>query len=142
MRKGHISLFLCDFAYIMTFLCFQGEPSGFIGKHRISGGLRRRLEVQGSPGHQEQGNKRKTGKARPCAQEQQSSATQENGMATPCLVARSCHHARVAVGPTHGRASGGAGAVKLFLRFFFSGDMLHSGFSWLFPLALGLERRT
>ena len=39
---------------------------GFVRKGSISGGFRRRGEVQGSPGHQEQGNKRKTGKARPC----------------------------------------------------------------------------
>jgi len=56
MRKGHISLILCDFAYIMTFLCFQGEPSGFTSKNSILGGLRRKVEVRGSLGHQEQGN--------------------------------------------------------------------------------------
>jgi len=50
----------------MTFLCFQEKPSGFVRKGRISGGFKRRVEVQGSSGHQEQGNKRKTGKARPC----------------------------------------------------------------------------
>jgi len=55
MRKTHISLLLCDFAYIMTFLCFQGEPSGFISKDRILGGLSIRVEVRGSLGHQEQG---------------------------------------------------------------------------------------
>jgi len=60
MRKGHISLLLCDFAYSTTFPCFQGEHSGFISKDSILGGLRRRVEVRGSPGYQEQGN---TGKA-------------------------------------------------------------------------------
>ena len=59
MRKGRISLILCDFAYIMTFLYFQGEPSGFISKDSILGGLRRRVEVRGSPEHQKQGNTRK-----------------------------------------------------------------------------------
>ena len=61
MRKGHISLLLCDFAYIATFLCFQEEPSRFTSKDSILGGLRRRVEVRGSPEHQEQGNTRKTG---------------------------------------------------------------------------------
>jgi len=62
MRKGHISLFLCDFAYIMTFLCFQGEPSGFINKDRILGGLSIRVEVRESSGNKEQGKARKRAK--------------------------------------------------------------------------------
>jgi len=61
-----MSLLLCDFAYITTFLCFQGEPSVFISKVSILGGLRRRVEVRGSLGHQEQGKTRKRGKARAC----------------------------------------------------------------------------
>ena len=64
MRKGHISLLLCNFASISTFLCFQGEPSGFISKDSILRGLRRRVEVRGSLGHQEQGKTRKQAKAR------------------------------------------------------------------------------
>jgi len=65
MRKGHISLLLRDFSYIMTFLRFQGEPSGFTSKDRILGGLRRRVEVQGSQEHQnKQGEARKRAKAR------------------------------------------------------------------------------
>jgi len=66
MRKGHISLILCDFAYIMNFLRFQGEPSGFTRKNSILGGLRRKLEIRGSPGHQETRHCAKTGDARPC----------------------------------------------------------------------------
>jgi len=50
----------------MTFLCFQGEPSASISKVSILGGLRRRVEVRGSPGHQEQGKTRKRGNARAC----------------------------------------------------------------------------
>ena len=50
----------------MTYLYFQGEPSGFISKDSILGEFRRSVEVRGSPGHPEQGNKCKTGKARPC----------------------------------------------------------------------------
>ena len=65
MRKGHISLLLRDFSYIMTFLRFQGEPSGFTSKDRILGGLRRRVEVQGSQELQnKQGEARKRAKAR------------------------------------------------------------------------------
>jgi len=45
----------------MTYLCFQEEPSGFISKDSISEELRRRIEVRGSSGHQEQDNMRKTG---------------------------------------------------------------------------------
>jgi len=62
MRKGHISLLLCDFAYIMSFLCFQGEPSGFISKDRILGGLSIRVEVRESSWHQEQDKARKRAK--------------------------------------------------------------------------------
>jgi len=61
MRKGYISPLRCDFAYITTYLCFQEEPSGFISKDSILEGLRRGIEVRGSPGHQEQGNTRKIG---------------------------------------------------------------------------------
>jgi len=53
----------------MTFLCFQEKPSDFVKKGSILEGFRGKVEVQGSPGHQEQGNKRKIGKARPCAEE-------------------------------------------------------------------------
>ena len=66
MRKGHISLLLCDFAYIMTFLRFQREPSDFTSKYGILGGSRRRAEVRGSPRHQEQAGALKIGNARPC----------------------------------------------------------------------------
>jgi len=98
MRKGHISLLLCDFAYITTFLCFQGETSGFISKDSILGGLRRRVEVRGSPEHQKQGEARKWAKARtgvkahvraPMTQHDQ--AGQPCGMAWPCWVAWPCH---------------------------------------------------
>jgi len=64
MRKGHISLLLCDFAYITTYLYFEEEPSGIVRKGSILRGFRRSAEVQGSPGHQEQDNTRRTGKAR------------------------------------------------------------------------------
>jgi len=36
----------------MTYLCFQGEPSGLISKDSILGEFRRSVEVRGSPGHQ------------------------------------------------------------------------------------------
>jgi len=50
----------------MNFLCFQEKYSSFARKGSISGGFRRRVEVQRNPGHQEQGTKRQIGKARPC----------------------------------------------------------------------------
>ena len=46
----------------MTFLCFQGEPSGFTSKNSILGGFRRKVEVRGSLGHKKQGNTRKRAK--------------------------------------------------------------------------------
>ena len=105
MRKGHISLLYAIFAYIMTFLRFQGETSGFTSKNSILGGLRRKVEVRGRPGHQEQGRTRETGDARPCIKahgrapkEKNNAGHQRSGTATPCLVARPCHHARPCVG--------------------------------------------
>jgi len=123
MRKGHISLLLCDFAYITIFLCFQGEPSGFISKVSILGRLRRRVEVRGSAGHQEQGKARETGEARTgikvhdCAPTHLARpAGQQYGTGWLCLVARPCHV---------------CGAVGFIVsRFFFSGSF-HSAF---FPL--------
>ena len=147
MRKGHFSLLLYDFAYIMTFLRFQGEPSGFTSKNSILGGLRRKVEVRGRPGHQEQGRTRETGDVRPCIKahgrapkEKNNAGHQRSGTATPCLVARPCHHARVAVRPTHGRAWGGAARLNRFLRFFF-GTLSFRLFFLVFPLCSRVRER-
>ena len=134
MRNGHISLPLCDFAYITTFLCFQGEPSGFISKDSILGGLRRIIEVRGNLGTKNKAERTKQEGARPCAQEPPASATQKNGTATPC------HCARVAVRPTHGHAWGCAPQIKFFSRFFFGG-IFHSAFFFAFPLTFRVWER-
>ena len=149
MRKGHISLLLCDFTYITTFLCLQGEPSGFISKDSILGRLRRRVEVRGRPRHQEQGNTRRTGEARasdrcarPCTPGKITQAGQRTGTTKPCQATRPCCLARSGrVGwhfraMVHGHASGGAPLVMLFRDFFVSGAF-HSTLFLFFPLALG-----
>jgi len=89
MRKGHISLLLRDFSYIMTFLRFQGEPSGFTSKDRILGGLRRRVEVQGSQEHQnKQGEARKRAEARTGVENTARQAAQQCGTAVPSVQRR------------------------------------------------------
>ena len=132
------------FCLYMTYPYFQGEPSGFISKGSILGEFRRSIDVRGSPGHQGQGNTHKTSKARACnkarhdrASSEIELATQKSGMATPCLVARPCHHAQVAVRPTHGRAWGCVARLNSF-RDGSSGHSFSRRFFFLaFPLALG-----
>ena len=129
MRKGYISLLWCSFAYITTYLCFQEELSGFISTDSISEGLRRRIEVRGSLGHQEQGNTHKTG-ARPCT----------NGAARPSWPekwhSRAGWHDRATV---HGRAKGGDAGISCF-RDFFNGSFSFRTFSFLSSCFRVLER--
>ena len=140
MRKGHISLLYAIFAYIMTFLRFQGEPSGFTSKNSILGGLRRKVEVRGRPGHQEQGRTRETEDTRPCIKahgrapgEHLTPTNQKGGTATPCLVARPCAP-RTAV---RGVAPAG---LCFAIRFFF-GAFFHSAFFLAFALVFRVRER-
>ena len=116
MRKRHINLLLCDFAYIMTFQCFQGEHSGFISKAGILGGLRRRVEVRGYSRYQEQGETRKRAKTRMGVKahdraptHQARPAGQQYGTGWPCHLARPCQVGRP--------------QVLLFRNFFCSGHL-------------------
>ena len=134
MRKGYISLLWCSFAYGTTFLCLQEKPSGFVRKGSISGGFRRRVEVQGSSGHQEQDNTHKTGKARVCIKahgyapkSQAAQAGQKIGTAWPCWVARLWALARSGHAAWHRRARWCWCGVKLFRDLFRSSFfILHS----------------
>jgi len=143
MRKGHISLLLCDFAYIMTFLRFQGELSDFTSKFGILGGSRRKVEVRGSPRHQEQAGALKIGNARPCIKAHgrapkspQSSATRET--ARPH---RAWWHDRAT---THGWPCAPRTTVRgvvprdfIFRDPFFSGHLFIPFFFLIFALVLG-----
>ena len=110
MRKGHISLLLYDFAYITNFLCFQREPSGFISKDSILEGLRRRVEVRGSPGHQEQDNTRKADQGTAVHPQTSTTSRPEKW---------------------HDRAMGGATWVMLFRDFLFRESFSFRTFSFL-----------
>ena len=147
MRKGHISLLYAIFAYIMNFLRFQGEPSGFTRKIAFWEDWEEKLEVRGSPEHQETRQCAKTGDARPCIKSHgraprktKSAGHQRSGTATPFLVARPCHQARVAVRPTHGRAWGVPARLSDFFRDF--SWIFHSVFFFLvFPLCSRVRER-
>ena len=54
------------FCLYYEFSALSGRTFGFHKKNSILGGLRRKLEVRGSPGHQETRQCAKTGDARPC----------------------------------------------------------------------------
>ena len=134
MRKGHISLLLCDFAYIMTFLRFQGEPSDFTSKYGILGGSWRRVEVRGSPKHQEQAGALKIGNARPCAKRTKSAGHQRSGTAVPPRTGGRAPHAR----PCMGRCR----AHKWLFAISFGDTFFHSAFFFLvFPLAFRVRER-
>jgi len=105
------------------------------------GGLKRRIEVRGSPGHQEQGKTRKRAKARtgvkahgraPTTQLDQ--AGQQCGTAWPCWVARPCHIAQPGRATWHDRATGSAAGAMCFAIFCFRGSFSFSNFSLLFLL--------
>jgi len=53
-----------QFCLHYDFSVLSGKPSGFTSKDSILGGLRRRAEVRGSSGHQDQGKTSKQAKAR------------------------------------------------------------------------------
>ena len=139
MRKGHISLLLYNFAYIITFLCFQGEPSDFISKFSILGGLKRRIEVRGSPGHQEQGKLRKRAKARTGVKAQGRAPTtqldqagQQRGTAVPLVMRQGLCVSQFFV---FGRFFHSA----FFLAFFSSFRVLERGWRESQNLDLGFE---
>jgi len=127
------------FCLYYEFSALSGRTFGFHKQNSILGGLRRKVEVRGSPGHQETRQCAKTGNTRPCIKthgrahkKPQAPGHQKCGTATPCLVARPCHHARVAVRPTHGRAWGVRCEINFSRCFSFWGGSFHSGFSSFF----------
>uniref|UniRef100_A0A7C8YQJ6 Uncharacterized protein n=1 Tax=Opuntia streptacantha TaxID=393608 RepID=A0A7C8YQJ6_OPUST len=97
----------------------EEEPSGFISKDSILGGLRRRVEVQGSPGHQEQGNTRKVDQGTAVHPQTSTTSRPEKW---------------------HGRAMVVQPGLCCFAIFCF-GRVFHSAPFLFFPLALGLRER-
>ena len=135
------------------FSALSGRTFEFHKQNSILGGLRRKVEVRGSPGHQETRQCAKTGNTRPCFKthgrahkKPQAPATREvarphrawwHGRAT--THGWPCHHARVAVRPTHGRAWGGAARLSGSSRFF-RGACFIPPFFLVFPRAFRVFR--
>jgi len=86
------------FCSYYEFSALSGKTFGFHKQNSILGGLRRKTEVRGNPGHQKQGYARKRAKhgraLRPhgrASEHQARPAGQQLGTGWPCLVARPCH---------------------------------------------------
>ena len=123
------------FCSYYEFSALSGKTFGFHKQNSILGGLRRKIEVRGNPGHQEQGYARKRAKhgraSRPhgrAPEHQARPAGQQLGTGWPCLVARLCHVARSGRAKWHGRATWWPAAVKSFAILFFRGCLISAFF--------------
>ena len=128
------------FAYITTFLCFQGEPSGFISKVSILGGLSRRVEVRGSPDTKNKAKRAKEARhghvwSRTVARPTTGRTQPPRDVARP---GRAVWHDRAT---WHDRAKVAAAGLKSFAIIFFRGHLSIRHFSLAFPLVLGFRER-